>query len=114
MDRRERQRQSDFFQALGECFAECVCPPVPWDDLTIADGWDIACRALDGKVTPTRLAALTPADVRRLGAAFAERFDTAAPSARQIRAAVAAALARWPVGSLGEPAEPGAAADGGT
>jgi hypothetical protein len=105
MGRREKDRQSEFMQALGECFAECVCPPVPLENMFVADCWDVVCQAVGDEVTPARLAALTPADLRRLSAAFGEYFSSAAPSVRQLEAAVATTLARWPVGSLGERAE---------
>jgi hypothetical protein len=79
----------------------------------LADCWDIVCQAAGDEVTPARLAALTPADLRRLAAAFGEYFDSAAPSVRQVKAAVSATLARWPIGSLGERAEPSAGPDRG-
>jgi hypothetical protein len=94
-------------QALGESFADCVCPPVPFENMFVADCWDVVCRAVGDEVTPARLASLTTAELRGLGAAFGAYFGSAAPSVRQLRAAVGVTLARWPVGSLGEQAAPG-------
>ena len=113
MGRRERDRQSEFMQAVGECFADCVCPPVPRGNMFVADCWDVVCEAVGQEVTPARLAALTRADLERLRMAFGSYFDCGAPSLRQVKAAVEVSLARWPVGSLGEAAEPDGASDRG-
>jgi hypothetical protein len=108
MGRRERDRRSEFMQAVGECFADCVCPPVPGGNMFVADCWDVVCEAAGPDVTPARLAALTRADLERLRKGFGAYFDCTAPSLRQVKAAITVSLARWPVGSLGETAEPGA------
>jgi hypothetical protein len=76
-----------------------------------ADCWDIVCEVVGEEVTPARLAALTPAEFRRLSAEFGAYFGSAAPSVRQVKAAIAITLARWPVGSLGERAKPSTASD---
>jgi hypothetical protein len=56
--------------------------------------------------------ALTCRSVRqRRWPQFSEYFECDAPTVWQVRDAIAHTLARWPVGSLGEPAEPGAAPD---
>ena len=105
------QREGEFMQAVGESFADCVCPPVPRDDIYIAASWDIICKQLDDKVTPSRFATLNRADFERLRKAFGEYFECKPPSLAQVKLAVQVSLARWPVGSLGETAEPKAAPD---
>src|SRR4051794_5343723 len=114
MDRRERERRAEVIQTLGGGFFECVCPPIPFENGLVADFWDVVCSTVGDEVTPSRLAALTPADLRRLRAALGERFDTDAPSVRQVKSAIADTLARWPVGSLGEQAQPDVAPDSGS
>jgi hypothetical protein len=108
MDQGKRDRQGDFMQAVGESYADCVCPPVPHGNMFVPDCWDVLCDAVGVEVTPARLAALTSADLDRLRTALGSYFQCDPPSLRQVKAAVKVSLARWPVGSLGEPAEPGA------
>jgi hypothetical protein len=109
MGRREGDRKAAFMQALGECLS----PLVPSGNMFVADCWDVVCEAVGHQVTPARLAALIRADLERLCRAFGSYFDCDAPSLRQVKAAVEVSLARWPVGSPGESAEPEAAPDRG-
>jgi len=103
------QWRPEFEQALGESFAECVCPPVPFQNM-ISDECCEVVRMVEGDhVTPAALAALTKPDLARLGKAFGEYFASPAPSITQIKEAIRLTLARWPVGSLGETTAPGAA-----
>jgi hypothetical protein len=109
------RRQGDFMQAVGESFADCVCPPVPHGNMFVADCWDIVCEQVGDGVTPTRLASLVRADLERLRKAFGSYFECDPPSLTQVKEAIRVSLARWPVGSLGESAEQDAAPDrGGT
>ena len=62
-------------------------------------------------VTPARLAALGEDQVSDLARKVGEYFECDPPRVEQVRDAIAHTLARWPVGSLGESAEPGAAPD---
>jgi hypothetical protein len=62
--------------------------------------WQVAGR----DVTPAKLASLSEARIAELAAAFGRYFATDAPSAEQVKEAIAAMLVRWPVGSLGETA----------
>jgi hypothetical protein len=102
-------------QAVGESFADCVCPPVPCGNMFVADCWDIVCEQLVDEVTPSRLAALTRSDLERVRKAFGSYFECNPPSLAQVKAAVKVSLARWPVGSLGESADLDVAPDrGGT
>src|SRR4051794_28344418 len=115
MGRGERDRQGEFMQAVGESFADCVCPPVPHGNMFVADCWDIVQKAVGDDVTPSLLAALTRADLERIRKAFGSYFDCDPPTLAQVKEAIRVSLARWPVGSLGESAEQGAAPDrGGT
>ena len=102
MDPSERDRLGEFMQAVGESFADCVCPPVPHDNMFVADCWDIVCKQVGDEVTPWRLATLTRADLERLRKAFGSYFECNPPSLAQVKSAVKVSLARWPVGSLGE------------
>jgi hypothetical protein len=92
----------EFEQAMGESFAECVCPPVPFQNMITDECREVVRMVAGDGVTPTSLAALTKADIARLGKAFGEHFESTAPSVAQIKEAIRLTLARWPVGSLGE------------
>ena len=69
--------------------------------------WAVAGR----DVTPARLAALGEDQVSDLARKFGEYFECDAPTVEQVQDAIAHTLARWPVGSLGEAAGPGAVPD---
>jgi len=97
-----KQKRQDFEQALGECFGEHVSPPVPFEDASAHECCEVICTVLGDDVTPTDLAALTKAQVDALAEEFADFFDCDAPTAKQIKEAIAATLKRWPVGSLGD------------
>src|SRR5262249_34700274 len=92
----------DFEQALGEAFGECVSPPVPFEDASPHECCEVVWAVAGRDVTPAKLAALTEAQVEALARKFGEYFESAAPTAAQIKTAIARTLARWPVGSLGE------------
>jgi hypothetical protein len=94
----------EFEQAMGESFAECVCPPVPFMNGITDECCEVVRMVAGYQVTPARLAAFRKADIERLSKAFGEYFGTADPSVKQIKEAIALTLARWPVGSLGEKA----------
>jgi hypothetical protein len=57
------------------------------------------------------LAALTADQIAALARKFGEYFECDPPAVAQVKDAISHSLARWPVGSLGETAEPGAAHD---
>ena len=105
--------QGDFDTALGESFSDYVSPPVPFEDASPHECCEAVWLAVGRDVTPTRLAGLGGPQVAVLARRFGEYFGCEPPSVSQVRDAVAQTLTRWPVGSLGEAAEPGAAADGG-
>jgi hypothetical protein len=96
------QKRRDFEQALGETFAECVCPPVSFDAASPHECYEAVFSGLGDDVTPSRLAALTRAEVAALAREFGEYFESDAPTVKQIKDAISQTLARWPVGSLGE------------
>lgn len=102
MGRSDRDRLGDFMQAVGESFADCVSPPIPNDNILIADFWDIVCKQVGDEVTPSRLAALTRTDLERLRMAIGSYYECRPPSLAQVKTAIKVCLARWPVGSLGE------------
>lgn len=92
----------DFEQAMGESFAESVSPPIPFDEVSAHECCEVIWSLAGRNVTPTSLATLTADQIALLSTQFGAYFDSAAPSAAQITEAIAATLARWPVGSLGE------------
>jgi hypothetical protein len=101
----------DFEQALGETFGEYVSPPVPFEDASPHECCEVVWTVAGRDVTPARLAALGEDQLSDLARKFGEYFECDAPTVEQVRNAIAHTLARWPVGSLGESAEPGAAPD---
>jgi hypothetical protein len=66
----------------------------------------VVLSVLGDDVTPARLAALSSGEVAALAEEFGEYFESEAPKVKQVKGAIADALARWPVGSLGEEAPP--------
>lgn len=92
----------EFEQAVGECFAESVCPPIPFENMITDVCFEIVEKVTGKPMTPRRLAALKEPEVERLCKAFSAYFETTAPSGAQIRRAVRVALGRWPIGSLGD------------
>jgi hypothetical protein len=102
-------RRPDFLQALGETFGDYVSPPVPFEDASPHECCEVVWAVTGRDVTPARLAALGEDQVSDLARKFGEYFECDAPTVEQVRVAIAHTLARWPVGSLGEPAGPGAA-----
>ena len=101
----------DFEQALGETFGDYVSPPVPFEDASPHECCEVVWAVAGRDVTPARLAALGEDQLSDLARKFGEYFECDAPTVEQVRDAIAHTLARWPVGSLGESAEPGAAPD---
>jgi hypothetical protein len=104
MSSSNEQLRVDFEQAMGESFSECLAPPIPFEDASAHDCCEVIWAVLGYEVTPTRLAALTEAQVGDLARKFGDYFGSESPTVtvHQIREAVARTLARWPVGSLGE------------
>ena len=98
---RGHQEHAGFLTAMGESFAEAVCPPVPWDEASPHECCQAIWSVLSRRVTPDSLGSLNDDNIGALAEAFAKHFESAPPSRAQVRRAVAATLARWPVGSLG-------------
>jgi hypothetical protein len=94
---------------LGETFGDYVSPPVPFEDASPPECCEVVWAVAGRDVTPARLAALSEKQVSSLARKFGEYFECDSPTVEQVRDAIAHTLARCPVGSLGEPAEPGAA-----
>jgi hypothetical protein len=92
------QDQADFEQALGEAFADAVCPPVPFEDASAHDCVEAVQSVLPGRLDPERFAAIGTAEIEALMQAFADWFECDAPSEAQIRNAIASLLVRWPQG----------------
>jgi len=99
------RRRPDFEQAVGEAFGEFVSPPVPFEDASPHECYEVVCLVVGSDCTPTRLAALTEDQLSKLAESFGESFECEQPVVAQIKRAIAYALKRWPVGSLGEPPE---------
>lgn len=94
--------RAEFEQAMGESFGDYVCPPVPFEDASAHECCEAVWIALGRNATPTMLASLNTGQIEELREAFGTHFESEKPTAEQIKAAVAATLARWPVGSLDE------------
>jgi hypothetical protein len=109
MEKAGEDWRPDFEQALGETFGDFVCPPVPFRDASPHECCEVVWSVAGRDVTPARLAALTADQVAAIARKFGESFECDPPNVEQIKDAIAHTLARWPVGSLGETAEPGAA-----
>ena len=105
--------RADFEQALGESFGDRVCPPVPFESASAHECCEVVWSVAGRDVTPARLAGLPEPQVSELARRFADYFGCEPPAASQVRDAIADALARSPVGSMDEDAEPGTAADPG-
>jgi hypothetical protein len=101
MAKKREDWRPDFEQALGETFGDYVSPPVPFEDASPHECCEVVWAVAGRDVTPARLAGLGEDQLS----------DLAAPTVGQVRNAIAHTLARWPVGSLGESAGPGAVPD---
>ena len=84
----------EFEQAMGESFAECTCPPVPFQNMISDECCEVVRMVAGDRVTPATLATMTKADIARLGKAFGEYFESTAPSVAQIKAALGGDLSR--------------------
>ena len=102
MTRVGEERRTDFEQAMGECFAECVSPPVPLEDTSAHECCEPVWAVAGRHVTPRCLASLREDQIDSLSKKFGEWFDSPAPAVEQVQEAIARILARWPIGSLGE------------
>lgn len=94
MDDAER---ADFEQAVGECFADAVCPPVPFEQASAHECFEAVSEVLP-EPSPKDFASLSAEQVDRLALSFSDWFECAPPSRAQVRSSVAALLARWPPG----------------
>lgn len=90
----------DFEQAMGEEFAECLSPPLPFEDASAHECCEAIWKVLGDQVTPDSLTTLSENDIATLAASFGRYFEVDNPTQEQVRAAIAQTLARWPVGSL--------------
>ena len=95
----------DFEQAVGEAFGESVSPPVPFEDASPHECCEVVWSVVGSNSTPTRLAGLTEDQLSTLAQSVGEVFGCDQPTVAQVKRAIAYALKRWPVGSLGEPPE---------
>lgn len=88
-------RRADFEQAVGECFADAVCPPVPFELASAHECFEAVSAAFPVS-SPSAFASLTAEQTDRLGKSFAAWFECAPPSRKQLRSAADALLRRWP------------------
>jgi hypothetical protein len=102
MTRIGEQRRADFEQAVGECFAECVSPPVPFEDVSAHECCEPVWAVAGRHVTPRSLASLTEDQIDSLSKKIGDWFNSPAPAVEQVREAIARTLTRWPIGSLGD------------
>jgi len=91
------QKKTDFAQAMGESFADAVCPPIPFAEASPHECCEAVQAALGTDVTSATLANLSEPKLTDPARAFAEWFEADPPSIPQLRKAVEATLARWPV-----------------
>ena len=91
--------RKDFEQAMGEEFAECVSPPVPFEDASAHECCEVIWDQIGADISPRVLAALTAEQIEQLRNAFGRYFECDSPSLSQIKAAIAATIARWPIDS---------------
>lgn len=94
----------DFEQALGETFGDFLCPPLPLDDASPHECCEVVWQVTGYDVTPAQLRDLTANQIEQLAKRFGEYFECTPPTVFQIKEAISHTLARWPPGSLGEPA----------
>ncbi|WP_338664434.1 hypothetical protein VQH23_04545 [Pararoseomonas sp. SCSIO 73927] len=95
MARTERER-ADFETAMGESFADAICPPIPFEEASPHECCEAIRSALGREVTPELLARLPEARLAELSESIGHYFGTAPPTVAQIRAGLDATLARWP------------------
>jgi hypothetical protein len=88
--------RADFLQAVGECFADAVCPPVPFEQASAHECREAVELALGHALSPARFRTLDDSEITMLARRFADYFESDAPSVAQIRRAVSALVARWP------------------
>lgn len=98
MSPNEERWRPDFELAMGQSFSECV----KFEDGSPHECCEAIWAVLGMNVTPRDLAALSDERIEALALSFGKYFELEAPSAEQMKEAVARTLARWPVGSLGE------------
>lgn len=92
----------EFLTALGESFSENICPPVAFDLASPQECCEAVWECLGKDVSPAMLAGLNTNQLIKLADTIAGYFECDPPTLQQVQAAIAAALHRWPLGSLGE------------
>ena len=97
--RRERtldaKRRADFEQAVGECFADAVCPPASFELASAHECFEAVAAALSA-ASPSDFRSLTGQQIDRLARSFSSWFGCAPPTEDQLRSAADAVLRRWP------------------
>jgi len=86
----------DFEQAMGEEFAECLTPPLPFEEASSHECCEVIWTVLGDGVDPQMLAAATADQIAALAAEFGSYFEVGAPSGEQIISAIDRTLRRWP------------------
>ncbi|CAO4166643.1 hypothetical protein [Methylorubrum aminovorans] len=92
--------RADFEQAVGECFADAVCPPVSFEMASAHECFE-AVNAILPDVSPANLVALRDDQVAALARSFADWFECEAPSELQVRSAVHALRGRLGLDIIG-------------
>ncbi|MGO1079130.1 hypothetical protein [Inquilinus sp. CA228] len=92
----DSQARADFETAMGEAFADAVCPPVPFELASAHECCEVLWEVVGPDVTPAALSALPGAKLQELAAAFGRYFECPPPSIDQIGNAISRTLARWP------------------
>lgn len=90
----------EFEQAVGEEFGSAVCPPVPFEDASAHECYEVILDVLGHRVTPEMLSAIPDDRITTLAARFGSYFEVDPPSEEQVRSAIRGILYRWPAGSL--------------
>ncbi|PDT33157.1 hypothetical protein CO671_26505 [Rhizobium sp. M10] len=90
----------EFEQAAGEEFGDAICPPVPFEDASAHECYEVILDILGDRVTPEMLSAISDDEITALTTRFGTYFEVDPPSEEQVRLAIRRILYRWPVGSL--------------
>jgi hypothetical protein len=85
-----------FLLALGEAFCETLSPVVGDDTMVPQDGYEVFYQAFNQKPSPSRLAALTEADLAQLCSTCKDYFECSNVTTSHLRSMISQTLVRWP------------------
>lgn len=91
-----KQMRADFEQAVGESFADHLCPPLPFDDASAHECYEVIRETVGPEVNSRHLEKLNDAKIETLASSFGSYFECKPPKPHQIKKAIASLLFRWP------------------